>query len=65
MNRQCHTSIITYEDDTVLMALISNNKEQAYLNLLKDVAQWFQFNNLILNISIKLIGECRAAGCLP
>ncbi|KAL2085072.1 hypothetical protein ACEWY4_018392 [Coilia grayii] len=46
-----HTSIIKFADDTVVMGLISNNNEQAYLDQVEEVAQWCQSNSLTLNVS--------------
>ena len=45
------TSIIKFADDTVVVGLISNNNDQAYLKQVKDITQWCQLNNLALNVT--------------
>ncbi|KAL2082589.1 hypothetical protein ACEWY4_022407 [Coilia grayii] len=46
------TSIIKFADDTVVVGLISNNNEQAYLKQVKNITQWCQLNNLaLLNVT--------------
>lgn len=44
-------SILKFADDTVVLGLISNNNETAYLNEVDDLALWCQSNNLALNVS--------------
>ena len=43
-------TIIKFADDTVVLGLISNNNEQAYLKEVADLALWCQSNNLALNV---------------
>ncbi|XP_060746157.1 uncharacterized protein LOC132859425 [Tachysurus vachellii] len=45
------TTIIKFADDTVVVGLISNNDETAYLQETKDLERWCQENNLLLNVS--------------
>ncbi|KAI5630012.1 gastrula zinc finger protein XlCGF28.1-like [Silurus asotus] len=45
------TTIIKFADDTVVVGLISNNDETAYLQEVKNLKRWCQKNNLLLNIS--------------
>ena len=45
------TTIIKFADDTVVVGLISNNDETAYLQETKNLERWCQENNLLLNIS--------------
>ncbi|KAI5619000.1 gastrula zinc finger protein XlCGF28.1-like [Silurus asotus] len=45
------TTIIKFADDTVVMGLISNNNETAYLQEVKNLERWCQENNLLLNFS--------------
>ncbi|KAK1789915.1 hypothetical protein P4O66_002245 [Electrophorus voltai] len=53
------TIIVKFPDDTVVMGLISDNDERAYLEEIKHLENWCQ-NNLLLNVSkIKeLIVDC-------
>lgn len=44
-------SIIKFADDTVVVGLINNNDEQAYINEVSNISQWCQHNNLALNVS--------------
>ncbi|KAF7691164.1 hypothetical protein HF521_011461 [Silurus meridionalis] len=44
-------TIIKFADDTVLVGLISNNDETAYLQKIKNLERWCQENNLLLNVS--------------
>ncbi|KAF7702421.1 hypothetical protein HF521_001704, partial [Silurus meridionalis] len=45
------TTIIKFADDTVVVGLISNNNETAYLQEVKNLERWCQENNLLLNVS--------------
>ncbi|KAI5609680.1 gastrula zinc finger protein XlCGF28.1-like [Silurus asotus] len=46
------TTIIKFADDTVVVCLISNNDETAYLQEFgKNLERWCQENNLLLNVS--------------
>ncbi len=45
------TSIIKFADDTVVLGLISNNDEIAYLDEVKRLTSWCQDNCLSLNVS--------------
>ncbi|KAF7708963.1 hypothetical protein HF521_018020, partial [Silurus meridionalis] len=45
------TNIIKFADDTVVVGLINNNDETAYLQEVKNLERWCQENNLLLNIS--------------
>ncbi len=45
------TSIITFADDTVVLSLISNNDEAAYLDEVERLTSWCQDNSLSLNVS--------------
>ncbi|KAK3570560.1 hypothetical protein QTP86_022510 [Hemibagrus guttatus] len=44
------TNIIKFADDTAVVGLISNNKEMAYLEEMKNLETWWQENNLLLNV---------------
>ncbi|KAI5100996.1 gastrula zinc finger protein XlCGF28.1-like [Silurus meridionalis] len=44
------TTIIVFADDTVVVGLIFNNDEAAYLQKIKNLERWFQENNLLLTI---------------
>ncbi|KAK1788576.1 hypothetical protein P4O66_002653 [Electrophorus voltai] len=54
------TIIVKFADDTVVMGLISDNDERAYLEEIKHLENWCQENNLLLNVSKtkKLIVDC-------
>ncbi|KAK1791233.1 hypothetical protein P4O66_013254, partial [Electrophorus voltai] len=54
------TIIVKFADDTVVMGLISDNDEKAYLEEIKHLENWCQENNLLLNISKtkELIMDC-------
>ncbi|KAK1802495.1 hypothetical protein P4O66_022147 [Electrophorus voltai] len=61
----CHCSsvwsvIVKFADDTVVMGLISDNDERAYLPEIKHLEKWCQENNLLLNVSKtkELIVDC-------
>ncbi|KAK1795717.1 hypothetical protein P4O66_001026 [Electrophorus voltai] len=43
--------IVKFADDTVVVGLISDNDERAYLEEIKHLENWCQENNLLLNIS--------------
>ncbi len=45
------TSIVKFADDTVVLGLISNNDETAYLNEVERLTSWCQDNCLSLNVS--------------
>ncbi len=45
------TSIIKFADDTVVLGLISNNDETAYLDEVEKLTSWCQDNCLSLNVS--------------
>ncbi|KAK3571464.1 hypothetical protein QTP86_012089 [Hemibagrus guttatus] len=45
------TTVIKFADDTVVVGLISDNNETAYLEEIRNVENWCQRNNLILNVS--------------
>ncbi|KAK1795620.1 hypothetical protein P4O66_001117 [Electrophorus voltai] len=53
------TIIVKFADDTILMGLISDNDERAYLEEIKHLENWCQENNL-LNVSKtkELIVDC-------
>ncbi|KAK1792142.1 hypothetical protein P4O66_001919 [Electrophorus voltai] len=54
------TIIVKFADDTVVMVLISDNDERAYLEEIKHLENWCQENNLLLNVSKtkELIVDC-------
>lgn len=45
------TSIIKFADDTVVLGLISNNDETAYLDEVQRLTSWCQDNFLFLNVN--------------
>ncbi len=45
------TSIIKFADDTVVLGLINNNDEAAYLDEVERLTSWYQDNCLSLNVS--------------
>ncbi len=45
------TSIIKFADDTVVLGLINNNDEAAYLDEVERLTSWCQDNCLSLNVS--------------
>ncbi|KAL6490166.1 hypothetical protein MHYP_G00005110 [Metynnis hypsauchen] len=53
-------TIIKFADDTVVVGLISNNNEKAYLEEIARLENWCQGNNLLLNVSKtkELIVDC-------
>ncbi len=46
-----HTAIVKFADDTVVLGLISNNDETAYLGEVERLTSWCQDNCLSLNVS--------------
>ncbi|KAK1785728.1 hypothetical protein P4O66_019078, partial [Electrophorus voltai] len=54
------TIIVKFADDTVVMGLILDNDERAYLEEIKHLENWCQENNLLLNINKtkELIVDC-------
>ncbi|KAK1793659.1 hypothetical protein P4O66_012026, partial [Electrophorus voltai] len=54
------TIIVKFADNTVIMGLISDNDERAYLEEIKHLENWCQENNLLLNVSKtkELIVDC-------
>ncbi|KAK1806300.1 hypothetical protein P4O66_000175 [Electrophorus voltai] len=54
------TIIVKFADDTVVVGLISDNDERAYLEEIKHLENWCQENNLLLNVSKtkELIVDC-------
>ncbi len=61
------TSIIKFTDDTVVLGLISNNDETAYLDEVERLTSWCQDNCLSLNVSKtkELIVDFRKRHLLP
>ncbi len=61
------TSIIKFADDTVVLGLISNNDETAYLDEVERLTSWCQDNCLSLNVSKtkELIVDFRKRHLLP
>ncbi|KAK1792284.1 hypothetical protein P4O66_012239 [Electrophorus voltai] len=49
------TVIVKFADDTVVMGLISDNDERAYLEEIKHLENWCQENNLLLNVRPVLV----------
>ncbi len=45
------TSIVKFADDTVVLGLINNNNETAYLDEVERLTSWCQDNCLSLNVS--------------
>ncbi|KAK3509541.1 hypothetical protein QTP70_001400 [Hemibagrus guttatus] len=45
------TTVIKFADDTVVVGLISDNNEMVYLEEIRNLENWCQRNNLLLNIS--------------
>ncbi|KAK3546669.1 hypothetical protein QTP70_031403, partial [Hemibagrus guttatus] len=45
------TTIIKFADDKVVVGLISDNIEMAYLEEINNLKNWWQRNNLLLNVS--------------
>ncbi|KAK1805683.1 hypothetical protein P4O66_019240, partial [Electrophorus voltai] len=54
------TIIVKFADDTIVMGLILDNDERAYLEEIKHLENWCQENNFLLNISKtkELIVDC-------
>ncbi len=61
------TSIIKFADDSVVLGLISNNDETAYLDEVERLTSWCQDNCLFLNVSKtkELIVDFRKRHLLP
>ncbi len=61
------TSIVKFADDTVVLGLISNNDETAYLDEVERLTSWCQDNCLSLNVSKtkELIVDFRKRHLLP
>ncbi len=61
------TSIIKFADDTVVLGLISNNDETAYLDEVERLTSWCQDNCLSLNVNKtkELIVDFRKKHLLP
>ncbi len=53
------TSIVTFADDTVVLGLISNNDETAYLDEVERLTSWCQDNCLSLSKTKELIVDFR------
>ncbi len=51
MSSHSSTSIIKFADDTVVLGLINNNDEAAYLDEVERLTSWCQDNCLYLNVS--------------
>ncbi len=51
MSSHSFTSIIKFADDTVVLGLIFNNDETAYLDEVERLTSWCQDNCLSLNVS--------------
>ncbi len=51
MSSHSSTSIVKFADDTVVLGLIFNNDETAYLNEVERLTSWCQDNCLSLNVS--------------
>ncbi len=56
------TSIIKFADDTVVLGLISNNDETAYLDEVERLTSWCQDNCLSLNVSKNQRADCELQG---
>ncbi len=51
VSSQNSTSIVKFADETVVLGLISNNDETAYLDEVERLTSWCQDNGLSLNVS--------------
>ncbi len=51
MSSHSSTSIVKFTDDTVVLGLISNNDETAYLDEVERITSWCQDNCLSLNVN--------------
>ncbi len=51
MSSHSSTSIVKFADDTVVLGLINNNDETAYLDQVERLTSWCQDNCLSLNVS--------------
>ncbi|KAK1790116.1 hypothetical protein P4O66_013951, partial [Electrophorus voltai] len=56
------TIIVKFADDTVVMGLISDNDERAYLEEIKHLENWCQENNLLLNVRPVLVPSYQLPG---
>ncbi len=67
MSSHSSTSIVKFADDTVVLGLISNNDEAAYLDEVERLTSWCQDNCLSLNVSKtkELIVDFRKRQQLP
>ena len=61
MARHDSNTIIKFADDDIMVGLITNNDETAYREEVRDLALWYQDNNLSLNVikTKELIVDCR------
>ena len=48
---RCFHTGFKFADDITVVGLITNNDETAYREEVRDLAVWFQDNNLSLNVS--------------
>ncbi|KAK3514614.1 hypothetical protein QTP70_021524 [Hemibagrus guttatus] len=46
-----NSTVIKFADDTVVVGLISDNNETAYLEEIRNLENWCPRNNLLLNVS--------------
>ncbi len=53
------TSIVKFADDTVVLGLVSNNDEAAYLDEVERLTSWCQDNCLSLNVKQNQRADCR------
>ncbi len=51
MSSHSSTSIVKFADDTVVLGLINNDDEAAYLDEVERLTSWCQDNCLSLNVS--------------
>ena len=51
MARHDYSTILKFADDTTVVGLIIDNDETAYRGEVRDLARWFQNNNLSLNVT--------------
>ncbi|KAK1796883.1 hypothetical protein P4O66_000885 [Electrophorus voltai] len=56
------TIIVKFADNTVVMGLISDNDERAYLEEIKHLENWRQENNLLLNVRPVLVPPYQLPG---
>ncbi len=57
MSSHSSTSIVKFADDTVVLGLINNNDETAYLDEVERLTSWCQDNCLSLNVN-KTKADC-------